>query len=333
MSTPAVRWGLLGAGWIAQRAIAPAIHEAWGAELVAVASRERARAEALEPMGYSTQRYAEVIDDDGIDAIFIALDNAGHEEWSIAALRAGKVVLCEKPLGMHPASVHRIRAVEQECGGLLVEASWNLWHPRTQRAMQIVHSGELGGVRAVRGAFTFEGVPADNYRHDPARGGGAMLDVGCYPLMATAWAMPGEALQCVSSQVTRSESGVDLTTESAFAVAAGGQATGPAEVLASFERPEHQSLRIEAEGGIVEFTGGDAFTSYRATSTLEIGSGDAVRVEEFAPVDAYGVMIEHVSRAARGEPSWLPERAWSAVVAEAIADALAHPRGNRPPKG
>lgn len=312
-----VRWGLLGAGGIARQAIAPAIHSADDARLEAVAAREVERAEALEPTGYAADEYARLIDDERIDAIYVALDNAGHERWVIAALEAGKPVLCEKPLGVDLASTQRMRDVEATTGGLLVEATWNLWHPRTQRAMALIHAGHVGAVHAVRGVFTFEGVPEGNYRLDPKRGGGAMLDVGCYPLTAAAWATRAAPLYLSETKVSRAKSGVDLTVDCAFGFRH-GETNGRVGVLASFALPDYQALRIDGDGGSIDFVGTDAFTNYRQPASLVITDDDDVEVvEHFAPVDPYRVMVEHVSRAVRGDEAWLPDRAWSLWVAEA----------------
>ena len=318
-----VRWGLLGAGWIARQAIAPAIHAAQGAGLEAVGARDSGRARSLEPTGYAATDYARVIEDRNIDAIYIALDNAGHEPWVIAALEAGKPVLCEKPLGVDAAATRRMREVEAATGGLLVEATWNLWHPRTQRAMALITAGDIGGVHAVRGAFTFDGVPEDNYRLDPTRGGGAMLDIGCYPLTAAAWATSSAQLHLSETKVSRSKSGVDLTVDCAFGYSR-GDVNGRIGVLASFALPEHQALRIDGEDGRIDFLGIDAFTNYRSPSALLISDDDDVEtLEHFDPVDPYQLMIEHVSRVVRGEQAWLPDREWSVWVAEAMEMATA----------
>jgi D-xylose 1-dehydrogenase (NADP+, D-xylono-1,5-lactone-forming) len=314
-----VRWGLLGAGHISQKAIAPAIHAAEGARLEAVAARNRERAEALEPAAYAADDYRRVIEDPEIDAVYIALDNAGHEPWAIAALEAGKPVLCEKPLGLDAAAARRMREAEAATGGLLVEATWNLWHPRTQRAMHLLAAGHLGAVTAVSGTFTFEGVAPGNYRLDPARGGGAMLDVGCYPLAAAAWATSAAELTLQGARIDRSDLGVDLAAECDYVFGSEG---GVVSVVAAIARPDAQVLRVTGSAGSVEFPAQDAFTNYRSESRLVLDAVGGSRVEEFAPVDPYQVMVEHVSLAVRGEPAWLPDRSWSLWVADAIDLAL-----------
>jgi predicted dehydrogenase len=311
------RWGLLGAGWISRRAIAPALHSAYGASLDVVGSREVSRAAALTPRRATTSDYAEVISDPGIDAVYIALSNDGHLPWAIEALRAGKAVLCEKPLGRNADEARQMRAVADETGGLLVEATWNLWHPRTARAAALLASDAVGAITRVAGAFVFDGVDEGNYRLDPDRGGGALLDVGCYPLTGAAWAI-GPA-QVVVGQVDRvlGATGVDLTTQAAITL--GGI---PVDIRASFIETGFESLTLEGAHGVLEFTGSDAYTSWLQPSALRVRDRDGERVEHFAPVDPYRRMVEQVSAAIRGDDAWLPDPAWSITVADAM-DAIA----------
>ena len=122
-----VRWGFLGAGGIARTALAPAVAAASGAVLHAVAARDPARAAALGPVrAYGD--YAALLADDDVDAVYVALHNDAHLPWTLAALAAGKHVLCEKPLGLSAAEVDQMAAAAGD--RLVVEASWYRWHPR-----------------------------------------------------------------------------------------------------------------------------------------------------------------------------------------------------------
>lgn len=316
MSGP-TRWGLLGAGWIARRAIAPAIHSADGAELCAVAARDLRRAQSLSPRVASYTDYQSVIDDPDVDAVYIALSNDGHLPWAVAAARAGKAVLCEKPLGRDADEAHYMRDVASACGTLLVEATWNLWHPRTRRAAALLASGAIGALQSVAGAFVFDGVAEGNYRLDPSLGGGALLDVGCYPLTAAAWATRALDATVMSVSGATSEEGVDLTTH-ALLMMGGVQVN----IRGSFIEADFQSLLLDGEWGQLEFTGSDAYTSWMQPSTLRVLDRDGERVEHFAPTDPYRLMVEHVSRALRGEQAWLPDPNWSLMVARTMDAVL-----------
>lgn len=316
------RWGLLGAGWIARRAIAPALHSASGATLDLVAARDVARATSLSPRLGAADDYAAVVADPRIDAVYIALSNDGHLPWAEAALAAGKAVLCEKPLGLDAEQARRMRAAAAASGCLLIEATWNLWHPRTARAAALLASDAIGRLTAVSGSFVFDGVDEANYRLDVGRGGGALLDVGCYPLTGAAWATGSSAVQVESATVVLGPSGVDLTADAELTM--GGI---PVHVRGSFIEAPYEALVLEGEHGIIEFTGNDAYTSWLRPSALRVLDRDGERVEHFAPFDPYRLMIENVSAAVRGETAWLPDPQWSLTVAHAMDLILERGRG------
>lgn len=313
----ATRWALLGAGWISRRAIAPAMHSAHGVNLDTVAARDDARARALSPSRRAVTDYADAVEDPDIDAVYIALSNDAHLPWAERAMRAGKAVLCEKPLGRNAADAHRMRAIAAETGALLVEATWNLWHPRTARAAALLASDAIGQVNRVTGAFVFDGVDEGNYRLDPALGGGALLDVGCYPLTGATWVIGPGPIHVAEVDRVVGPTGVDLTTAASLSL--GGV---PVDIRASFIETAFESLTIEGEHGLIEFTGSDAYTSWLRPSALRVLDRDGERVEHFAPVDPYRLMIENVSASLRGELNWLPDPRWSLTVADAM-DAIA----------
>lgn len=153
-----------------------------GATLRAVGARNRARARAFAdawnaPSAYGS--YREAVEDPAVDAVYVALPNDAHEPWTTAALAAGKAVLCEKPLALSAVEVDVMVAAAQLSAKPLVEASMYRWHPRVRLAQELLAAGEIGPVRHVAAGFAFPGVAEDNYRWDPAMGGGALYDVGC----------------------------------------------------------------------------------------------------------------------------------------------------------
>jgi len=308
-----VRWGFLGAGFVASKGMAPALHTADGAVLQAVGARDAVRAAALEPVG-PVGSYAEICARDDVDAVYVSLPNDDHLHWVLVALDAGKHVLCEKPLGLDAAEVARMRSAADAAGLLLVEAAWNRWHPRTQRIEALV--APITGPRDVRAWFTFPGVPADNYRLDPGRGGGALMDVGCYTVSAALSALSAQAVDIASVARHVGPTGVDLTTSAVLT-----HVNGSATITASFERPEAQGLTIEAPGLGVEF-GGQAFTTWREPCFLRVVEDGEARQEEFAACDPYQLMIEAVSARVRGEDAWVLPLDTSADVAAAL-DAIA----------
>ena len=305
-----VRWGLLGAGFIASKGVGPAMRDADGVVVQIVGARDITRAESLGPVRATTS-YDAVCEADDVDAIYISLPNDDHLHWVSAALRAGKHVLCEKPLGLDAAEVEQMSALATSCDRLLVEASWNRWHPRTKRAAELL-SAETGPVD-VRAWFTFPGVPEDNYRLDPTRGGGALLDVGCYAIAAALISL-GDDVRVVSAEQHVSESGVDLTTTAVLE-----SPRGRAEITGSFEQAESQGWTVSAEGFELAMNH-PAFTSWHEASTLHVRQGDEDRIESFAACDPYRLMVEEVSRAIDGAEGWVLPHSTSIAVARVIDD-------------
>jgi predicted dehydrogenase len=315
-----VRWGFLGAGMIAG-VLAKAVEAADGAVLQAVAARDPLRAKGLGPRS-SYDDYAAVIEDPSVDAVYVALSNEMHLPWTLAALRAGKAVLCEKPLGLTAGEVDEMAAVATETGSLLVEASWYRWHPRVRLAQQRLP--EIGRVRHVAAGFTFDGSLEGNYRLDPARGGGALYDVGCYAVSACLWGV-GEGLPVeVAAQSTYSASGVDLVTEAILTWASGAEAEVRAGISGS---GDGQWLVLTGEHGEIELR--DApYTSWteHVTELLVSDGRDTERVH-VPGTNAYVVMVEEVSSVLRGGTGWvLPvaeSRQTAAVLDAARASAAA----------
>jgi D-xylose 1-dehydrogenase (NADP+, D-xylono-1,5-lactone-forming) len=316
-----IRWGFLGAGWIATTALAPAVHHAKNSTLQAVASRDPSRSHALEPVTVHSS-YADLLDDPSVDAIYISLANHQHCEWSIKALEAGKHVLCEKPLALNAEEVRKMAAAAQANERLLVEAVWARWHPRFARMVELIKSGDLGKLKSIDSAFTFSSTFDGNYRLDPAMGGGSLLDVGLYQVHA--WAAFTEEMAVFSIINIRrnvGSSGVDLTTEFS------GVIDGSIEVsaVASFEREEEQRLLVTGESLSIESLGNQAFTSWNSESTLRVGNTE----EKFAPVDPYDVMVEQFGARILGETSWLPSLDESLRVMEILDQVAQHEETTR----
>ena len=171
-----VNWGFLGAGFVASRGLAPAVHASRGADLYAVASRDEQRSATLEPQKVHAS-YDELLADERVDAVYISLSNSQHIEWVTKSLEAGKHVLCEKPLGLNAVETAAMFDVATRNRRLLIEAVWGRWHPRFARIVDLVTTGSIGEIQHIETAFTFTSEMTDNYRLSPSMGGGALLDV------------------------------------------------------------------------------------------------------------------------------------------------------------
>jgi predicted dehydrogenase len=293
--------------------MAPAVHAASGAELYAVASRDAARSAELEPTVVHNS-YSDLIDDPNVDAVYISLTNVQHKEWVIAALEAGKHVLCEKPLALNAEEVRiMLNAVERN-QRMLVEAVWTRWQPRMKRMAEVIQRGDLGDVLSVSSAFTFQGDLTGNYRSDPAMGGGALLDVGCY--QAHLWLMLlGETVDFALQNVERTvgPTGIDLTTS----VQATLNDSIRADALCSFDLAPEQRIAVTGSTSSMHTGDGEAFTLWKQDATLIIGD----TVETFAPDDAFSLMVQDVSAAIRSEVSPVFPSTSSLRVAE-ILDSI-----------
>jgi D-xylose 1-dehydrogenase (NADP+, D-xylono-1,5-lactone-forming) len=208
-----VRWGLLSTANI-NRKLIPAIRATQEGELTAVASRSLASAEAYAaewdiPQAFGS--YQAMLDSDAVDAVYIGLPNHLHAEWTIYALEHGKHVLCEKPFALSLDEVDAMIATSERTGKVLAEAFMYRHHPQTKLVKEMVENGRLGDITVIRGAFHFAMSDPDvNVRMKPEWGGGAMWDVGVYP-MSYCQNLMGSAPEWVFADQWVSEAGVDVT--------------------------------------------------------------------------------------------------------------------------
>jgi predicted dehydrogenase len=293
--------------------MAPAVHAASGAELYAVASRDASRSAELEPTVVHDS-YRALIEDPNVDAVYISLTNVQHKEWVIAALEAGKHVLCEKPLALNAEEVRIMLNAAERHQRMLVEAVWTRWQPRMKRMAELIQRGDLGDVLSISSAFTFQGDLTGNYRSDPTMGGGAVLDVGCY--QAHLWLIfLGETVDFALQNVERTvgPTGIDLTTS----VQATLNESIRADALCSFDMAPEQRIAVTGSASSMHTGDGEAFTLWKQDATLIIGN----TVETFAPDDAFSLMVQDVSAAIRGESSSVFPASSSLRVAE-ILDSI-----------
>ena len=251
-----IRWGLLSTANINRRVI-PAIRESVRGELVAVASRSQASAQAYADqwaISHAFGSYEAMLASDAVDAVYIGLPNHLHAEWSIKAMQHGKHVLCEKPFALSLAEVDEMTAVSHQTNRVLTEAFMYRHHPQTKIVGELVRNGRLGRVTVVRGVFNFAFNTRDNIRLVPEMGGGCLWDVGVYPLSFAQYVMGGPPQQVFGSQWL-GESGVDEVFSGQMVYANGAMA----QISASFCTPFRTEVEILGmEGRLVlnrPFTG------------------------------------------------------------------------------
>ena len=212
----AVKWGIISTARINRLFLAGA-RQAESVELLAVASRDEARAEQYArehgfPRAYGS--YDALLADPDVEAVYIPLPNSQHVEWSARALEAGKHVLCEKPLSRHPDEVDRAFDVAEREGRLLMEAFMYRHHPQTRRLIELLNGGAVGRIRMIRAAFGFVAADPENIRLNAALDGGGLMDVGCYCVSAVRL-IAGEP-ERVSAEQIPGGGGVDVTFAAAM---------------------------------------------------------------------------------------------------------------------
>jgi len=240
MAERILRWGLLGTARINRRLI-PALRAPSGNRLVAVASRNAARAaEYAAEWGIDRAygSYGALLADPEIDVVYVPLPNHLHAEWTVRAARAGKHVLCEKPLALTVDEVDAMAAAAREAGVVVTEGFVYRHQPQTLKVKELVDGGAIGSVRFVRGTFSFTLDRPDDIRLRPEWGGGCLWDVGCYPLSFTRFVLGEEPAEVVGTQIL-GPSGVDET----FA----GQMLFPGGVLAQVDAGFRSSPRTALE--------------------------------------------------------------------------------------
>jgi D-xylose 1-dehydrogenase (NADP+, D-xylono-1,5-lactone-forming) len=303
-------WGILGPGFIATRAIIPAVQEASNSRILAVASRNKQRASEVA-LRFGIERlysdYQALLDNPDIDAVYIALPNHLHHEWTIRAAAAGKHMLCEKPLALDASECNEMITVCQGAQVLLMEAMMYRFHPRMRYLKQMLLAHELGDVRFLHAAFSFNFIAPDNYRAYNQFGGGALLDVGSYCVNAARWLIGSEP-ESSKVFISYNQDSIDLSTSAILRF----KEDVSAHIQSSFVAAEHQVIEVVGTTGAVSAP--LAFTAWRDDITmLLIQRSTVFEQKEFAPSDPYKHMIEHFAACVlRKTPLLYPaEDAWA----------------------
>ncbi len=310
-----LRWGILGCARIVRRALISAIRASEGGTLLALASRDgsTARAWAAEfgvPKAFGT--YDELLADPDVDAVYIPLPNELHKPWVFAAADAGKHVLCEKPLALNSAEAREMVDHCRRRQVVLMEAFMWRHQPRTAELRRLVTGRAIGDLRLVRSSFSFPIAPGD-WRLDPGRGGGALLDVGCYGV-STARLFAGGEPDAVRALARFGPTGVDLSLTSSLHFPGGVLGL----VDCSFEQPLRCSYELVGTRGLIEVA--DAYLP-PDRPRVELRADDTVRELVFDGRDQYAAMVDDVA-AAVASGNRLPEPAEDGLAQMAVLDAI-----------
>jgi predicted dehydrogenase len=311
-----LRWGILGCARITRRGLVPGIRASSSGTLQALSSRDRAIArgwaeEFQVPRAYGS--YREVLDDPGVDAVYIPLPNELHRPWVLAAADAGKHVLCEKPLAL---DADEARAMVEHCrarGVVLMEAFMWRHQPRTAALRRLVAEGTIGTLRLVRSSFSFPIEPGD-WRLDPARGGGALWDVGCYGV-STARYFAGAEPEAIQAQAHFHPDGVDLSLTAI--VKFPGAVLG--QIDCSFEQPFRCTYELIGTRGVIEVP--DAYLP-PAQPVARLRTLDSAQDLTFDGRDQYAAMVDAFALAVADPARRLPDPAEDGLAQMSVLDAV-----------
>ena len=289
-----MKWGLLSTANINEKLLG-GVGGTEEATVVAVASRDRSRAEAFareHGIERALGSYEELLADPEVEAIYIPLPNSLHVPWSVRALEAGKHVLCEKPLTRRPAEAEEAFAAAERSGRLLMEAFMWRHHPQTRRLRELLDEGVIGRLRLVRACFSFPLHEAENIRLDGELDGGGLMDVGCYCVSGVRLVAGAEPDRVSAEQVIGGK-GVDIALSATLRF--------PDDVLAQFDcglavGHRHQLEAIGEDGSLFV-----ADPWHGRAPGIQLTRGDEVETIEIADANPYTHQLEGFARAVRGE--------------------------------
>jgi predicted dehydrogenase len=307
---PALRWGILSTADIARRKVVPGMRKAARCEIAAIASRDagtvqRVAGELGIPRAHAS--YEALLADPEVDAVYIPLPNHLHAEWTMAAVRAGKHVLCEKPLAMTSVDAQRMVDAARDAGVLLMEAFMYRLHPSWVAVHDVVRSGRIGPLTSVQSWFSYYNDDAENIRNIREAGGGALFDIGSYSVNLSRWLFGAEP-DGVQAVIRRDPAlGVDVLTSGILTFA-----DGVASFTCSTRAEDDQRVHIYGTRGRISIGIPFNIPPDRPTEVYVSAGGDPpvapdTEVLTFPTADPYTVEAEKFAAAVLdGTPAPLP---------------------------
>jgi len=330
-----VRWGVLGVARIATQKVIPAMQRGELAEVVGIASRDRAKAErAARALGIPNVygSYAEMLADPQIEAVYNPLPNHLHVKVSIQAAEAGKHVLCEKPIGIGVADTLELIAVRDRTGVIIEEAFMISTHPQWERAIDLVRAGRIGQVRYTVASYGYHNLDPENIRNIAEYGGGALMDIGCYAIKTSRMIFGEEPLRVAGTVLRDQRFGTDMLTSAILEYA-----RGHCIFSCSTQSVANQSVQVIGTTGRIEFDiPFNAVPGERMRLRIDDGSDlgrSGVVVEEVEACDQYTIQSDLFSRAVRqaGAPAVpLEDSLRNMAVIEAVFRSAQTGRWERP---
>ncbi|MBK1685359.1 Gfo/Idh/MocA family protein [Rhodoferax fermentans] len=317
-----VTWGVLSTAKIGREKVIPAMQKGQWSQVGAIASRslDAAQKVATElgiPKAYGS--YEELLADPEIEAIYNPLPNDQHVPWTLAAARAGKHVLCEKPFSMNAQEAEQLREVAGQVH--IMEAFMVRFHPQWQRARELVRSGALGELRTVQAFFSYFNRQSDNIRNRADVGGGALYDIGCYAIVAGRFLFEAEPLRVITLIDRDPEFQTDRTTSAMLDFGGGRRLDFTVSTQSvPFQRVQAIGTKQRLELVIPFNAPLGGTTDLLLDDGSQIG-GVSARRETLPACDMYTLQGDAFSQAVRGETP-LPYGLDDAICNMRIIDAL-----------
>ena len=319
-----VRWGVLGAARIAVHKVIPGTRRAANAEVVAIASRRsEAAAKAAADLDIPRHHgsYEALLADDGVDAVYIPLPNDAHVPWSLKALEAGKHVLCEKPLALSSAEAQTlVDAAARRPELKVMEAFMYRLHPQWVRFKELIDGGAVGELKAIQSFFSYHNRNPGDIRNDPAKGGGALMDIGCYQISLSRWLFGAEPARALGRIETDPDFQVDRIADGILDFGRGTSSFTCSTQLVPYQRVNAfgPDGRVELE---IPFNAPPDRPCVLRTQSGRSGEyGEPVR-EELPIADQYTVQAEAFGRAVL-EDAPVPTPLTDAVANLRVIEAL-----------
>jgi predicted dehydrogenase len=296
-----VRWGVLGVANIAVKKVVPAMQRGEWSDVTAIASRDlqkaqRAARELHIPKAYGS--YEELLADPEVEAVYNPLPNHLHVPWSIRAADAGKHVLCEKPISLSVGEAERLLAVRDRTGVKIGEAFMVRTHPQWLKTLELVRSGRIGELRSIAGFFGYHNRDPANIRNKREYGGGALMDIGCYPVTTSRFIF-GEEPRRVLGLIERDpESGIDRLTSAVLDFPSGQAIFTCGTQITPYQRMQFFGTRgrVEIE---IPFNAPPDRPCRLFLAEGSSGVGEGVETIEVGTCDQYTIQGDLFSRAVR----------------------------------
>jgi predicted dehydrogenase len=326
-----VRWGVLGTAHIAMAKVIPAMQRSSWCEITAIASRDLAKAKAAAnelniPNAYGS--YEELINDPSVEAIYNPLPNHLHVPWTVKAAAAGKHVLCEKPISLNAGEARTLIAVRDRTGARIQEAFMVRTHPQWLETRRLIQSGRIGAVRSITGYFSYFNPDPANIRNHLEFGGGALMDIGCYPITISRFIFDAEPRRVLGLIERDAVSGTDTLTSAVLDFPQGHSTFTCSTRLAPYQR----MIFIGTEGRIEVLIPFNAPNDRPTKILIDDGhdlTGASAEVIEIPVCDQYEIQGTLFSRALREhipQPIPLEDAINNMTVIDAVFRSAAHGR-------